>query len=130
MFPGFTAPQSARSGGSQAVVTDDDDDDDGGPDGDGQQDSPLQLLMFRSAGLELLRVALLQLHAHIRPPLSVGTAHFRSSRPKPAHEVHEVEPAGLLPTGSPESHTVDTESVSPGHSLRVKAGTILCSVSV
>lgn len=126
MFPGFTAPQSARSGGSQAVVTDDDDDD-GGPDGDGQQDSPLQLLMFRSAGLELLRVALLQLHAHIRPPLSVGTAHFRSSRPKPAHEVHEVEPAGLLPTGSPESHTVD---VSPGHSLRVEAGTILCSVSV
>lgn len=126
MFPGFTAPQSARSGGSQAVVTDDDDDD-GGPDGDGQQDSPLQLLMFRSAGLELLRVAWLQLHAHIRPPLSVGTAHFRSSRPKPAHEVHEVEPAGLLPTGSPESHTVD---VSPGHSLRVEAGTILCSVSV
>lgn len=126
MFPGFTAPQSARSGGSQAVVTDDDDDD-GGPDGDGQQDSPLQLLMFRSAGLELLRVALLQLHALIRPPLSVGTAHFRSSRPKPAHEVHEVEPAGLLPTGSPESHTVDA---SPGHSLRVKAGTILCSVSV
>lgn len=126
MFPGFTAPQSARSGGSQAVVTDDDDDD-GGPDGDGQQDSPLQLLMFRSAGLELLRVALLQLHAHIRPPLSVGTAHFRSSRPKPAHEVHEVEPAGLLPTGSPESHTVD---VSPGHSLRVEAGTTLCSVSV
>lgn len=126
MFPGFTAPQSARSGGSQAVVTDDDDDD-GGPDGDGQQDSPLQLLMFRSAGLELLRVALLQLHAHIRPPLSAGTAHFRSSRPKPAHKVHEVEPAGLLPTGSPESHTVD---VSPGHSLRVEAGTTLCSVSV
>ena len=74
MFPGFTAPQSARSGGSQAVDADededDDDDDDGGLDCHAQQASPLQLLVFRSAGLELLRVTLLQLHAHIRPPLS------------------------------------------------------------
>ena len=49
-----------------------------------------------------------------------GTAHFRSSRPEPAHEVHEVDPAGLLPTGSPESHSVDTagaETGSPGDRL-------------